>query len=40
MAEREPLYEDLATVSVNTDGRKVRTVVEEIAARLRPESGA
>ena len=40
MAEREPLYEDLATVSVNTDGRKVRAVVEEIAARLRPEPGA
>lgn len=36
MAERAPLYEGIATVAVDTDGRKVRTVVEEIVARLRP----
>ncbi len=34
MAERGPLYEGLATVAVDTDGRKVRTVAEEIVARL------
>jgi shikimate kinase len=35
MTERAPLYEGLATVSVDTDGRKVRAVVDEIVARLR-----
>jgi len=39
MAEREPLYEGIATVAVDTDGRKVRTVVEQIAAMLRVEPG-
>jgi shikimate kinase len=40
MIERGPLYEGLATVSVDTDGRKVRSVVGEIVARLRAEPGA
>jgi len=39
MAEREPLYEGIATVAVDTDGRKVRTVVEQIVAMLRAEPG-
>ncbi len=34
MAERAPLYEGLATVTVDTDGRKVKAVVEEIVGRL------
>jgi shikimate kinase len=40
MIERGPLYEGLATVAVDTDGRKVRSVVGEIVARLRAEPGA
>lgn len=40
MVERAPHYEGVATVSVDTDGRKVRSVVEEIVARLRAGSGA
>src|SRR5262245_6148951 len=40
MTERGPLYEGLAMVSVDTDGRKVRSVVGEIVARLRAEPGA
>jgi shikimate kinase len=40
MVERAPLYEGMATVSVDTDGRKVRSVVEEIVTRLRGEPGA
>jgi shikimate kinase len=33
-AERSPLYEGCAHVAVDTDGRKVRTVVEQICERL------
>jgi shikimate kinase len=40
MVERAPLYEDIATVAVDTDGRKVRAVVEEIVGRLRPGTEA
>jgi shikimate kinase len=40
MVERAPLYEGLAAVCVDTDGRKVRAVVEEIVDRLRPGTGA
>jgi shikimate kinase len=40
MIERAPHYEDVATVSVDTDGRKVRSVVDEIIARLRAGTGA
>ena len=40
MAERAPLYEGMAAVCVDTDGRKVRTVVEEIVDRLRSGTGA
>ena len=43
-ALREPLYQDVADLVVDTDGRRVRTVVQEIlhrvdAARGRPCSG-
>ncbi|HVN41694.1 MAG TPA: shikimate kinase AroK [Steroidobacteraceae bacterium] len=34
MDVRAPLYEELATLTVDTDGRKVKTVVEEIIRRL------
>jgi shikimate kinase len=34
MLERAPLYEGLAAVTVDTDGRKVKAVVEEIVQRL------
>jgi len=40
MTERAPLYEDLAAVCVDTDGRKVKAVVEEIVGRLSPGTGA
>ena len=40
MAERAPLYEDMAAVCVDTDGRKVKAVVEEIVGRLSPGTGA
>jgi shikimate kinase len=40
MVERAPLYEGVATVAVDTDGRKVRSVVEEIVTRLRAEPDA
>jgi shikimate kinase len=35
MNDRAPLYEDVADICVNTDGRKVRTVVDEIESALR-----
>lgn len=35
MAERAPLYTQIADIVVGTDGRKVRTVVSEILRRLR-----
>jgi shikimate kinase len=34
MRERSPLYEQLADVTVSTDGRRVRTVAEEIIRAL------
>jgi shikimate kinase len=34
MAQRSPLYEQTADLAVDTDGRKVRTVVEDIVRRL------
>ena len=40
MAVREPLYREIAAITVRTDGRKVGAVAEEIAGQLRgPESG-
>ena len=35
MALREPLYRSLAAITVRTDGRKVGSVADEIADRLR-----
>lgn len=37
MQEREPLYEVLADIVVNTDGRKVVAVAREILAKLKDE---
>ena len=34
MAAREPLYREIADLTVDTDGRKVRAVVNEIIERL------
>ena len=34
MAEREPLYRSIASITVRTDGRKVGSVVDEIEERL------
>jgi shikimate kinase len=34
MSERAPLYESVAAITVDTDGRKVRAVVEQIAREL------
>jgi shikimate kinase len=34
MALREPLYREIAAITVRTDGRKVGAVAEEIADRL------
>lgn len=34
MAERAPLYEEVSTITVNTSGRKVREVVDELVAQL------
>ena len=41
MAQREPLYREIADMTLETDGRTVREVVKEILARLkrRPGSG-
>jgi shikimate kinase len=41
MAQREPLYRQIADMTLETDGRTVREVVKEILARLnhRPGSG-
>jgi shikimate kinase len=36
MAQRASLYEDVADLVVDTDGRKVRSVVDEILRRLKP----
>jgi shikimate kinase len=34
MAQRSPLYEEVADLAVDTDGRKVGRVVDEILRRL------
>jgi shikimate kinase len=34
MVVREPLYRSIAAITVRTDGRKVRSVVDEIADTL------
>jgi len=34
MATREPLYREIADLTVETDGRKVRAVANEILERL------
>jgi shikimate kinase len=41
MSERAPLYESVAAITVDTDGRKVRAVVEQITRELglRKETG-
>ena len=41
MAERAPLYEEVCTITVNTSGRKVREIVDELveALNLRVQSG-
>jgi len=40
MQQRAPLYEETADLTVDTDGRRVAAVVEEIAARLAAARGA
>jgi shikimate kinase len=40
MLQRAPLYEETADLTVDTDGRRVAAVVEEIAARLAVARGA
>jgi len=40
MQVRAPLYEELADITVDTDARKVRSVVDEIARRLADARGA
>jgi shikimate kinase len=40
MQQRAPLYEETADLTVNTDGRRVAAVVEEIATRLAAARGA
>lgn len=35
MAEREPLYREIADLTVETDGRKVRAVANEILDKLK-----
>jgi shikimate kinase len=39
-AERSPLYEGCAHVAVDTDGRKVSTVVDQICSRLADEASS
>jgi shikimate kinase len=39
MRQRAPLYEAAADLTVDTDGRRVAAVVEEIAARLASAKG-
>jgi shikimate kinase len=36
MAERDPLYREIADMVVNTDGRRVQTVAREIQQALAP----
>jgi shikimate kinase len=40
MAQRSPLYEEVADLAVDTDGRKVKTVVDEIVRRLEAQRSA
>lgn len=40
MKVRAPLYESIATIVVNTDGRQVRAVAEEIVQRLQELSAS
>lgn len=40
MQQRSPLYEEVADLAVDTDGRKVSSVVDEILRRLEPARGA
>jgi len=40
MQQRSPLYEEVADLAVDTDGRKVTSVVEEILQRLEPARDA
>jgi shikimate kinase len=40
MAVRAPLYESIAALTVQTDGRQVRAVAEEILARLNEQREA
>jgi shikimate kinase len=37
MVQRSPLYEEVADLAVDTDGRKVKTVVDEIVRRLEAQ---
>lgn len=39
MEQRAPLYRGIADIVVSTDGRRVRTVAEEILRQLRPAPG-
>ena len=39
MEVRAPLYESVADITVDTDGRKVKSVVDEIVASLAAEGG-
>ena len=40
MVQRAPLYEEVADLAVDTDGRKVKTVVAEIIRRLEARRSA
>jgi shikimate kinase len=40
MEQRAPLYDEVADLTVDTDGRRVAAVVEEIARRLAAARGA
>lgn len=37
MAERHPLYEEIADYSIDTDGRSPKTVAQELARMIRAE---
>lgn len=39
MAARAPLYDEVAAITVDTDGRKVKTVVDQIMRALGPQDG-
>jgi shikimate kinase len=40
MQQRAPLYDETADLTVDTDGRRVGTVVEEIERRLAEARGS